>query len=216
MSELVRLSQGVFITFTGTHFQIGHIDACYHVHEIRREFLHLLSTFAEASDPDQVLARLKVNDDVRAAIAEFFKKLRAVGILEPAVAGPEFAGPRAQASPKKIVFEIARTAELHSDIGRVYPDFRAAWQRVESLTLTSMPLGLALWNACRYITAAQVPGAVVECGIFRGGSMLLAALALLHYATADENSTCTISSTGRGRRPPARTASSCLTKSRAR
>src|SRR5262252_7448265 len=106
MSELVRLSQGVFITFTGTHFQIGHIDACYHVHEIRREVLHLLSTFAEPRDPDQVLARLKVNDDVRAAIAEFFRKLRAEGILEPAAAGPELAGSAAQASPKNIMFEI--------------------------------------------------------------------------------------------------------------
>src|SRR5204862_5066404 len=76
--------------------------------------------------------------------------------------------------------EVARTTEVYSDIGRLYPDFRELWRQVEPQTLTSMPLGLALWNACQHVTRARIPGAVVECGVWQGGSMLLAARALMH------------------------------------
>lgn len=38
---------------------------------------------------------------------------------------------------------------------------------------------VALANAIRYVTANDIPGAVVECGVWRGGSMMAAALTLL-------------------------------------
>ena len=50
--------------------------------------------------------------------------------------------------------------------------------RVAPFTLTSLERMLAVIDAARYIARARIPGAVVECGVWRGGSMMAAALAL--------------------------------------
>ena len=39
----------------------------------------------------------------------------------------------------------------------------------------------ALFQAIRYITQNKIPGDMVECGVWRGGSMMLVALALQHF-----------------------------------
>lgn len=39
----------------------------------------------------------------------------------------------------------------------------------------------ALFQAIRYITRNKIPGDMVECGVWRGGSMMLIAGALLHF-----------------------------------
>jgi O-methyltransferase len=62
--------------------------------------------------------------------------------------------------------------ELESD----YADILA---RVTPYTMTSRERIGALVDAVRYVSAAKVPGAIVECGVWRGGSMMAAALALL-------------------------------------
>ncbi|HXQ17183.1 MAG TPA: TylF/MycF/NovP-related O-methyltransferase [Caulobacteraceae bacterium] len=51
--------------------------------------------------------------------------------------------------------------------------------RVAPFTMTSPERIGALVDAVRYATAANIPGAIVECGVWRGGSMMAAALALL-------------------------------------
>jgi hypothetical protein len=51
--------------------------------------------------------------------------------------------------------------------------------RVAPFTMTSPERIAALVDAARYVAAADVPGAIVECGVWRGGSMMAAALALL-------------------------------------
>lgn len=42
-----------------------------------------------------------------------------------------------------------------------------------------------LIRAVRHLTAAEVPGAFVECGVWKGGSMMAAALTLLDEQTTD-------------------------------
>lgn len=178
MSEQVCLSQGVFVTFDGDKFRIGHVDNPYRVHEIGRRVLHVLATFSEPSDPQSVLARFGFKEDVREALARFITMLRDDGVLTT----------EKQRKPielKNVVVEVARTTEVYSDIGRLHPEFREVWRELGSETLSSMPLGLALWNACRYITRAELPGAVVECGVWKGGSMMLAVRALLHSGVHD-------------------------------
>jgi hypothetical protein len=65
----------------------------------------------------------------------------------------------------------------------VPPDFSAAdrevWDRVRDYTMTSPERMLALRNAAQYIARAGIEGAVVECGVWRGGSMMTVALTLL-------------------------------------
>ena len=52
-------------------------------------------------------------------------------------------------------------------------------ERVRPYTMTSAERLFAVIEAARYIAAARIPGDVVECGVWRGGSMMAAAAALL-------------------------------------
>jgi hypothetical protein len=51
--------------------------------------------------------------------------------------------------------------------------------RVRSYTMTSPERLYALIQAVRYVAAASIPGDIVECGVWRGGSMMAAARTLL-------------------------------------
>jgi O-methyltransferase len=52
-------------------------------------------------------------------------------------------------------------------------------ERVRPYTMTSEERLLALIDAVRYLVRYDIPGAIVECGVWRGGSMMAAAIALL-------------------------------------
>lgn len=62
------------------------------------------------------------------------------------------------------------------------PDFdddaRLLVERVRHATMTSPERILALRDGLRHIVRREIPGAVVECGVWRGGSMMAAALTL--------------------------------------
>lgn len=49
--------------------------------------------------------------------------------------------------------------------------------RVKPFTMVRITRSYALWNAVNYISAAGIEGAFVECGVWRGGQSMLAALA---------------------------------------
>lgn len=58
------------------------------------------------------------------------------------------------------------------------PEFVSIIERSRPLTLTSNQRLAATIDSVRYLHSARVPGAVVECGVWRGGHMVAAALAL--------------------------------------
>lgn len=58
-------------------------------------------------------------------------------------------------------------------------------ERVGSYTMTTPPRLFALVRAVEYVAARQVPGAIVECGVWRGGSMMAVALTLLRLGKTD-------------------------------
>ena len=62
------------------------------------------------------------------------------------------------------------------------PDFSPAdvqlCERVRKLTMTSPERIAALTQAVRYVVANGLPGSFVECGVWRGGSMVAVALTL--------------------------------------
>jgi O-methyltransferase len=53
-------------------------------------------------------------------------------------------------------------------------------QSVRPYTLTSEERIAALVNAVAYVVEHKIPGAIAECGVWRGGSMMAVALTLLH------------------------------------
>ena len=53
------------------------------------------------------------------------------------------------------------------------------WRQVKSYTMTSVERVVALCQSIAYLENHQVPGAIVECGVLKGGGTMAAALALL-------------------------------------
>jgi O-methyltransferase len=63
----------------------------------------------------------------------------------------------------------------HPDIE---PGFLEAWQQCAPYTMTSVERMYGLWHGVRHVCRRAVAGDVVECGVWRGGSSMLSALAL--------------------------------------
>ncbi|HVV03777.1 MAG TPA: TylF/MycF/NovP-related O-methyltransferase [Puia sp.] len=63
------------------------------------------------------------------------------------------------------------------------PDFdpvhREIYDKVKNNTMTSPERIYSLLEAVRYIETSQIPGAIVECGVWKGGSMMAVAEMLL-------------------------------------
>lgn len=58
------------------------------------------------------------------------------------------------------------------------PRFPPLYERCAPYTMTSLARMYALWQAVQHIDRVRVAGDVVECGVYRGGSAMLAALTL--------------------------------------
>lgn len=58
---------------------------------------------------------------------------------------------------------------------------------VREYTMTSLERVAALCEAVRYVTRHRIPGDIVECGVWRGGSMLAAARTLLEQGDAERD-----------------------------
>ena len=58
---------------------------------------------------------------------------------------------------------------------------------VGPFTMTSRANVSAFCHSIDYIVRNKIPGAIVECGIWRGGSMMAAALRLMQLEAADRD-----------------------------
>jgi len=56
----------------------------------------------------------------------------------------------------------------------------SVWRKVAPYTMTSPERIYGLVESVRYIQRYKIPGAIVECGVWKGGSMLACAETLLH------------------------------------
>lgn len=69
-----------------------------------------------------------------------------------------------------------RLARSHPDLDEAFGPIHA---RCAAFTMTTVERMYALWSALRHLDATGVEGDVVECGVWRGGSSMVAALTLL-------------------------------------
>lgn len=60
-------------------------------------------------------------------------------------------------------------------------------RRVAPYTMTTPPRIYALAHAVEYVAARPVEGAIVECGVWRGGSMMAVAITLLRLGITDRD-----------------------------
>ncbi|WP_455244317.1 TylF/MycF/NovP-related O-methyltransferase [Petrachloros mirabilis] len=89
--------------------------------------------------------------------------------------GKWFGGvPSDESSPAPLIVTVREQAEDDETVRFVRP-----------YTMTSPERIRALCQAVRYIEEAGIVGAIVECGVWRGGSMMAAARTLLNRGVAD-------------------------------
>ena len=59
------------------------------------------------------------------------------------------------------------------------PEFFDAYDRCKAFTMTSLERLYSLYKSVEYLCASEIPGDLAECGVWRGGSCMMMALALL-------------------------------------
>jgi O-methyltransferase len=86
------------------------------------------------------------------------------------------------------VFE-PKPPPMPTELLAAYPDldpqFVAPYAAALPYTMTSAERMYALWQAVGHILAHRIPGALVECGVWRGGSSMLIAHTLLAAGRTD-------------------------------
>jgi SAM-dependent methyltransferase len=99
---------------------------------------------------------------------------------------PELRARHPDASERELttqnVFCIATPRKVRSSQRDMLRDaaFLEAYDRCRAFTMTSMERLYAVWQAVGHVVRAGLPGDLVECGVWRGGSSMMAALALRH------------------------------------
>ncbi|MFF4414288.1 TylF/MycF/NovP-related O-methyltransferase [Streptosporangium sp. NPDC001559] len=173
----MKLTDGAFVAVKDGRLVLGHVDRPFTLWQVDPGVLVVLAEIARgttAQDLPEALAPLTGLD--RHAAAALLGHLRGARVVadEPGVA------------LRDVHAEIAKVVSAAPDLDHDHDFLEAAWQ-CEDLTLTSAAAQYALWSAVGHIVGNAIPGAVVECGVWRGGSMLLAALALLNHHVEDRD-----------------------------
>lgn len=101
---------------------------------------------------------------------------------------------RVQALANRFGYEISRKTTGLS------PDELETYEKVRSFTATGPKRVLGLLDAVRYVVQNDIPGAFVECGVWRGGSMMAAAYTL--RAVGDTSRELYLFDTFEGMPPP--------------
>lgn len=77
---------------------------------------------------------------------------------------------------KREGFGVIPPQQNRIDIEKSFFDL---WKRVERYTMISLERGYAIYKAVEYIVKNEIPGDFVECGVWKGGASMLAALSLV-------------------------------------
>jgi O-methyltransferase len=99
---------------------------------------------------------------------------------------------RVNARLLKAVQKLAETRGYEITGTKVFPhDYDEAtvalFRKIQPYTLTSHERVNALRQAVIYVVKADIPGAIVECGVWRGGSMLAIAHTLVELGATDRD-----------------------------
>lgn len=168
MTEVLSLSTGVFVTWTGHHARLGAVAQPLHLWDLSPELALCVLRFTRPTAAESALEAVPAS--ARPAVRDFLAELRRHGLL--------VTGATPAAVPRTAEFELTRHVEVYRDIDSVHPGFSALYADVAEYTFTSPPLAYALVSAVEHVVRNGVDGAIVECGVWRGGSMMLAAKVL--------------------------------------
>jgi O-methyltransferase len=91
---------------------------------------------------------------------------------------------RARRLVQRLGYDVVRYRDLPDDLD---PDIKVTVSAVERYTMTSAMRVAALCEAVRYVSANRIPGAIVECGVWKGGSMMAVARTLMESGDVSRN-----------------------------
>jgi len=75
--------------------------------------------------------------------------------------------------------------QIRTGMADMDPEFLPIYDKCRGFTMTSAERMYGLYKAVEYVLRADVPGAIVECGVWRGGSMMVVAETLLAMGRLD-------------------------------
>ncbi len=81
----------------------------------------------------------------------------------------------------------SKTQEIHPDITQEDPTFQTLYSKCKPFSMTSIERMYALYKGIEYIVKNDIPGDIVECGVWKGGSAMMAAYALIHFGDTQRN-----------------------------
>jgi O-methyltransferase len=83
---------------------------------------------------------------------------------------------------QEIDYQVLMThQQLLAGIIDLEPEFRELYERSKPFTMTSVERLYSVYKAVEYLAKAKIPGDILECGVWRGGSCMLIALSLLFF-----------------------------------
>lgn len=89
--------------------------------------------------------------------------------------------------------EVLATLQTHKDYNGMLEDIRgeydflSIYSKCKPYTMTSIERMYALYSATRYLIDAGVKGSFVECGVYKGGSMMMCAYTLNRMGVTDRD-----------------------------
>ena len=82
-----------------------------------------------------------------------------------------------------MMYKFDRDMEFRDLDSRFFPLYGAS----RKFSMTSVPALYELYKSVQYIARAGIPGALAECGVWRGGSVMMMAYTLLQEKKADRD-----------------------------
>ena len=119
------------------------------------------------------------------------ERLTKVYLAQGEKAESEFLGPPSLVASAQEAGEDHQAAAARYNLQSAYrdmePEFHEIQARCRAYTMTSMERMYAMWQSVHHILNQGVPGAIVECGVWRGGSMMIAAHVLVQRGEANRD-----------------------------
>jgi O-methyltransferase len=174
----LRVRGDAFLLWKGDTILLGHQGSPFSALEIPPGAVVMLARFHRGQDPKDVIAELAADEAAAQRLERLVASLRENGILVEADSTSATTDVEGW-----FVLDAARLVNACPDLAHVDPAFNDFEVRCRPYTLSPSPASLfSLYGAARHLTKARVAGDIVECGVWRGGSMMMAALTLAAHA----------------------------------
>lgn len=167
----LRVGPGVFISWAESGPRICHVDRPLDIFAVSDDLVRVIVQLRAGTPVEECFEELGLPAEQYDAVWQALDMLVKAGMLTEADDATPVLRDHEQ--------EAARRVEAYPDIASLAPSFLDGYRDLSTCTLTSVPLAYALAEAVRHVVRTGCEGAVVECGVWRGGSMALAARTLV-------------------------------------